>query len=89
MVTLCLLFLFCIAEDVLNRCLSKLESNNKIKLIKAYRSMMVPSHTLYADEIMLFTKGNIFSLDAIMNLLKQYAYFPYQVCNPSKTIMYA
>lgn len=48
--------LFCIVEDVISRGLSKLVSNNKIKLTKSYRSMMIPSHALYDDDTIIFIK---------------------------------
>ncbi|CAI8601996.1 unnamed protein product [Vicia faba] len=51
--------------------------------------MVVPSHTSYADDIMLSTKGNRSSLDANANLFQQYADFSGQVCNTSKSILYA
>lgn len=59
-----------------------------MKQIKASRNSMVPSFTLYIEDIMLFTKGNISSLDAIAKPFQQYADFSGQVCNPSKSILY-
>jgi hypothetical protein len=46
--------LFSLAEDVLSRGLSKLVSDGKLDLIRGTRSVNVPSHTLYADDIMVF-----------------------------------
>lgn len=64
--------LFYIIEYMLNIGLSKLVVADKIKKIKASRKMAVPTHRLYADDIMLFTKGNLSSFDAISNLYRQY-----------------
>ncbi|XP_058761813.1 uncharacterized protein LOC131635226 [Vicia villosa] len=60
--------LFCLGEDVLSRGLTKLVENKKVKLIKASRDSYVPSHVLYADDIMVFCecdKGSIEALTAI------------------------
>ncbi|XP_058776647.1 uncharacterized protein LOC131650967 [Vicia villosa] len=50
--------LFCLAEDVLSRGISKLVEKKKVKLIKATRDSYVPSHVLFADDIMVFCKGD-------------------------------
>lgn len=44
----------CITEDVLSRGLPNLVPNNKTGLIKASKNMVVPSYTLYVDDIMIF-----------------------------------
>ncbi|XP_050896757.1 uncharacterized protein LOC127103549 [Lathyrus oleraceus] len=80
--------LFCIVEDVLSKGLSQMVSNDKIKLMKAY-IVLVPSHALYADDIMLFTKGSVSSLDVISALFKRYVECSGHVCNPAKSIMFA
>jgi hypothetical protein len=49
--------LFCIAEDVLSRCISKLVNEGKLDLIKGTWHIRVPSHTFYADDLMIFCKG--------------------------------
>ncbi|KAI5447197.1 hypothetical protein KIW84_014883 [Lathyrus oleraceus] len=46
-----------ICEDVLSRGLSQLVANNRLKLSKACMNVSIPSHTLYIDDILLFTKG--------------------------------
>ncbi|GAU48100.1 hypothetical protein TSUD_133200 [Trifolium subterraneum] len=81
--------LFCIAEDVLSRGLTKLVSDQKIKLIKGTRNFMVPSHILYADDIMVFCKGNANSINEVANLFLRYANCSGQSINPSKSIVYA
>lgn len=49
--------LFCLAEEVLSRGISQLVSAGKIQLIKGNISQAIPSHILYADDVMLFCKG--------------------------------
>jgi hypothetical protein len=46
--------LFCIAEDVLSRSIAKLVQDGKLDLIKGTRHIKVPSHTFYADDLMVF-----------------------------------
>lgn len=46
--------LFCLVEDVLSRDLATLDASNDLKCIKVSRNVSIPSHTLYADDIMLF-----------------------------------
>lgn len=54
--------LFCIAKDVLSRNITKLVQQGKVELIKGSRSYNIPSHSLYADDIMIFCKGKISSI---------------------------
>lgn len=54
------LYFFCIAENVFSKGLTKMALENKIKLINGIRNLMVHSHTLYAYEIMIFSKGNCY-----------------------------
>lgn len=80
--------LFCIVEDVLSRGLTQLVSNNRIKLIKSTRDTFVPSHTLYADDIMLFTKGSFSIIGTIKGIFSRYDNCSGQTCNPFKSILY-
>lgn len=45
---------------------------------------MVPSHALYADDIILFFRDCTSSIDAIEELFSLYADCSGQVCNPTK-----
>ncbi|XP_058757247.1 uncharacterized protein LOC131630489 [Vicia villosa] len=81
--------LFCLAEDVLSRGLTELVSNNKLNLIQANRNCCVPSHTFFADDIMIFYRGDIKSLNSISSLLKDYDINSGQICNSSKSIIHA
>lgn len=55
--------LFFLVEEVLSRGIINLVANKQISLIKGSRHIMVPSHTLYPYDIM------IFFLKVIKNLL--------------------
>lgn len=50
---------------------------------------MVPSHTLYAGDIMIFCRGDQKSVKVIPNLLSRYDACSGQLCNASKSIIYA
>ncbi|PNX90569.1 ribonuclease H, partial [Trifolium pratense] len=65
--------LFCLAEDVLSRSISNLVTEGKINLIKGTRNVKVPSHTFYADDLMIFCKGNLAGLKALKDLFSTYA----------------
>ena len=80
--------LFCLAEDVLSRSITKLVNEEKIRLTKGTRSMQPPSHTLYADDIMLFCQGNSESIKSISDLLKRYSLASGQHVNLAKSIIY-
>jgi len=54
--------LFCIAEEVLSRGISNLVDDGKLDLIKVSRHSYVPSHVLYANDIMVFCKGRLQAL---------------------------
>lgn len=67
------LLLFCLAEDVLSRGISKLVDSGLLHTISGPRNLTSPSHVLYADDVLVFCKGNKRGLEALMNLFKEYA----------------
>jgi hypothetical protein len=80
--------LFCLAEDVLSRGITKLVESGKLELIKGTRHMNLPSHTLYADDIMIFCKGNFSNIDALLELFDRYAACSGQCINPAKSTIF-
>jgi hypothetical protein len=81
--------LFCLAEDVLSRSISKLVSDGKLDLIKGTRNHLVPSHTFYADDLMIFCKGKLSGLNALKSLFDSYAVESGQIINNSKSTIYS
>jgi hypothetical protein len=81
--------LFCLAEDVLSRSISKLVSDGKLKLIKGTRNVNVPSHCFYADDLMIYCKGNLPGLIALKDLFTVYALESGQIINASKSTIYS
>jgi ribonuclease HI len=80
--------LFCLAEDVLSRSITKLVSEGKLNLIKGTRNFTVPSHCFYADDLMIYCKGNLAGLHALKDLFSTYALESGQVINNSKSTIY-
>ncbi|WJX14219.1 hypothetical protein P8452_04514 [Trifolium repens] len=80
--------LFCLAEDVLSRSITKLVSEGKLNLIKGTRNFNVPSHCFYADDLMIYCKGNLAGLHALKDLFSTYALESGQVINNSKSTIY-
>jgi hypothetical protein len=80
--------LFCIAEDVLSRGISKLVADGKVNLIKGARHQHLPLHTLYADDVMVFCKGNLSGIQALKSLFTDYANCSGQNVTPSFLLNY-
>lgn len=83
------LILFFLPEEVLSRRVSKLVAENRISLIKGSRHYKLPYHTLYADDIMIFCIGDQKYIKVIANLISNYASCSGQICNASKSLIYA
>jgi len=81
--------LFCLAEEVLSRGISKLVEDGDLELMTGTRRCQVPSHTLYADDIMIFCKGKISCINALINLFSRYAQASGQVVSSSKSTIYS
>jgi len=60
--------LFCLAEEVISRSLSKLVREGKLKLMHGTRDINIPSHILYADDMMIFCKGTNSNINALKNI---------------------
>jgi ribonuclease HI len=81
--------LFCLAEDVLSRSISRLVDHGKLNLIKGTRNFHVPSHSFYADDLMIFCKGNMTGLKALKDLFTRYALESGQVINNAKSTIFS
>ncbi|KAK2426743.1 hypothetical protein QL285_025379 [Trifolium repens] len=75
--------------EVLSRSISKLVNQGVLNQIKGTRNCWVPSHSFYADDLLIFCKGNLSGLKALKNLFDQYALESGQVINPSKSTIYS
>ena len=77
------------AEEVLSRGITKLVEEGKINLISGARNTQIPSHCFYADDIMIYCRGNIESLKALKSLFTRYANCAGQVINARKSTIFA
>lgn len=67
--------LFCLAEDVLSRHISKLVQEDKLQKIQASRGSWIPSHCCYADEIMVYCTSRKKNLQHLKELFISYAIY--------------
>jgi hypothetical protein len=81
--------LFCLAEEVLSRSISLLVSQGRLNQITGTRNCMIPSHSFYADDLLVFCKGNLSGIRAIKALFDQYALESGQVINTSKSTIFS
>lgn len=64
--------LFCIAEEVLSGGITSLVLDGKLRSMSSPRGYSTPSHILYADDVLVFCKGNKKGLDNLMQLFQLY-----------------
>jgi hypothetical protein len=64
--------LFCLAEDVLSRRISKALLDGDLCPISLCRNVQIPTHVLYADDIMVFCKGSKKNLRCLMRIFELY-----------------
>ncbi|XP_019418539.1 PREDICTED: uncharacterized protein LOC109329320 [Lupinus angustifolius] len=75
--------LFCLAEEVISRGLTKLLDKGKFRTIDGPR-IATPNHVLYVDDILVFCKGIKRHLLAIKDLFNDYAKVSSQCLNLNK-----
>lgn len=63
--------------------------DGKLSLISGPRGSIVPSHVLYADDVMLFFRGSKINLQELMPLFSRYGNASGQIINPSKSTFYS
>lgn len=81
--------LFCLAEEVISMSLTKNVVNGNLKLVKGTRDIAVPSHILYADDMMIFCKGTTSNLNCLKTIFLDYAETSGQLVNPKKSSIFA
>ncbi|XP_057803117.1 uncharacterized protein LOC131018409 [Salvia miltiorrhiza] len=80
--------LFGLAEDVLSRLLLDAADMGFITRMKMSRSLLFPSHLLYADDVFLFCKATKRSCRMIDSILQIYASVSGQFCNKAKSTVF-
>lgn len=81
--------LFCLAEEVMSRSITKLVRKGTLSLIQGSRNNPAPSHILYADDIMIFCKGTAANIHALTDLFINYSQVSEQFVNPQKSLIFA
>jgi len=77
--------LFCLAEEVLSRGLSKLVNDKNILHMAGPQGFLTPPHVLYADDIFVFYRANNKSLRNLSTFLNTYGDFSSQYVNNSES----
>lgn len=60
------------AEDVLSKGITYLVQKGLLHPMSSPRGFQIPSHVLYADDVLIFCKGSKSSLLNLLKLLKHY-----------------
>lgn len=69
--------------------LSKLVEQGNLDQMAGTRNTKVPCHILYADDIMIFCKGKIHCVEALIDLFTKYAEESSQKVNHNKSTIFA
>ncbi|XP_026450762.1 uncharacterized protein LOC113350872 [Papaver somniferum] len=79
--------IFVLIEDVLSRNISKLFSNHSMNVMVSKKGV-APTHLLFADDILIFCRGNLHSLQNLKNMLVLYERASGQCVNYAKSKFY-
>ncbi|KAL6189533.1 hypothetical protein ACLB2K_040921 [Fragaria x ananassa] len=80
--------LFCLAEEALSRGLSMLLGSGRLKPISFPRTCTPPSHVLYADDLIVFCRGDKLSLSHLRRFFDRYSAVSGQYINETKSTFY-
>ncbi|KAL6175679.1 hypothetical protein ACLB2K_052318 [Fragaria x ananassa] len=80
--------LFCLAEEVLSRGIDNLVITGQVHTISSPRGVCVPSHVLFADDVMVFCRGDQRSLNAIIQFFEEYGLNSGQIINRAKSSVF-
>ncbi|XP_057808444.1 uncharacterized protein LOC131022920 [Salvia miltiorrhiza] len=80
--------LFGLANEVLSRLLLDVGDGGLIACMRMSRSLLFPSHLLYANDVLLFCKAERRSCRMIESILLIYASVSGQFCNKAKSTIY-
>lgn len=77
--------LFCLAEEVLSRYISHAAETGDLIPIRAGRQTRVPTHLLYADDILLFCQASSRNCQSLSRIFEHYASISGQCVNYTKS----
>ncbi|CAL5204293.1 unnamed protein product [Lathyrus oleraceus] len=81
--------LFCLAEDVLSRGISRIVSQGGLELIMPSRNNWVPSHIFYVDDTMIYYTGKPSNIQALKHIFQDYSVVSDRSFNLSKSFTYS
>jgi hypothetical protein len=81
--------LFCIAEDVLSRRISKALDDGELLPMNLCRKVQVPTHVIYADDDMIFCKGSKKNIKCLLQIFQEYGDISGQLISAHKSKFYA
>lgn len=77
--------LFCLAEEALSRGISGLVASGQLHLISSPRGISAPSHVLFADDVIIFCRGDKRNLARVLHFLEEYGLNSGQIINKAKS----
>ncbi|XP_057803087.1 uncharacterized protein LOC131018376 [Salvia miltiorrhiza] len=80
--------IFGIAEDMLSHLILNCVAARRLTPMSFCRSMLFPTHLLYADDILIFCKASIRNAKTIKHILEYYGELSGQVCSLEKSRIY-
>ncbi|KAI5407624.1 hypothetical protein KIW84_053757 [Lathyrus oleraceus] len=81
--------LFCLAEDVISRSISKLVSQGVLELIKSSRNNLVPSLIFYVDVVLIFCSGKMSNINSLKTGFQEYSMDYGHCLNLGKSSIYS
>ncbi|XP_039682998.1 uncharacterized protein [Medicago truncatula] len=80
--------LFCLVEEVLSRAISISSTRGRLTNISYCRGSFIPTHVLYADDIMIFCTGLKSNIRELLRIFQRYSKVSGQVINNAKNRFY-
>lgn len=80
--------LFCLAEEILSRALSMAAATRRLLPMSYCRGVSLPTHILYADDVMIFCTGTKRNIRVLLHIFQQYSEVSGQVINNAKSRFY-
>jgi len=77
--------LFCLAEEVLSRALSMAAASGRLLPMAYCRGVVLPTHILYADDVMIFCTGTKRNIRTLLNIFQSYSEVFGQVITNTKS----
>ncbi|MCH99215.1 RNA-directed DNA polymerase (Reverse transcriptase), partial [Trifolium medium] len=81
--------LFCIAEEVLSRTITLACDMGTLRPMSYCRGVQLPTHVLYANDVMIFCKATKSNIRCLLNIFQQYGEASGQLINKMKSKFYS